>query len=133
MITSEQVVRTLAVNRNRHPTPKVVAIREAFDPYMLTNMKNDWLSYRDHMVRRMAQKLADYIINECDVMVIPDSSLDARRMMQLSMEMTINDKSAYESWIPKAEKAARILGNKEATQRELARVPYGFESDQFYE
>lgn len=92
--------------------------------------------YVESVKRQMANALVDFIIKKCQLFQMPKMH-DLERGIPIRMELTINDRGAYENIIPRERADAKREGIKVGIEVGIERVkrsmPYGFELDQYYE
>ena len=115
----------------KRPEPKIVAIQKVVDLQELHMLKDRGAEYfNKYLKRSMAHELGSYILENCDVIVLPDYMAAGQ---VVKMEMTINDRASYENWIPLAKQEGECAGIKHGIKVIMDRIPYGFELDQYYE
>lgn len=68
--------------------------------------------------RRAAVALSEFIYENCKFM---DSSCPTGREIQLTIQMTINDRGSYEHWLPQE----RNEGRREGWAKARNELPYG--------
>ena len=92
--------------------------------------------YVESIKRQMTHALVDFIIKKCQLFQMPKMH-DLERGIPIRMELTINDRGAYENIIPRERADAKREGIKVGIEVGIERVkrsmPYGFELDQYYE
>ena len=115
----------------KSPKSEVFAYEHRVDPMEVRYRGND-PEFMNYLKRRMAHALADHIVDVCQLFE-PPSMRDLERGMPIRMECTINDRGAYEHWIPKVRDEARNEGVKQGVERAIELMPYGIEPGQYYE
>ena len=92
--------------------------------------------YVESIKPQMTHALVDFIIKKCQLFQMPKMH-DLERGIPIRMELTINDRGAYENIIPRERADAKREGIKVGIEVGIERVkmslPYGFELDQYYE
>lgn len=115
----------------KRPEPVRVVVEEAIDPFTLRQLWNrpgEAEMLAKHVKRSMTNKLARYLMDECQVFEMPDLSR-IRGDTVVRMEFTLHDAGAYQNWLPNERSAGRSEGRKQAVEA----MPYGFEPEQYYE
>lgn len=126
-----EALAPMRINTAR-PKPQQVAIVELIDPMELKFAQSNYGKFCEHVKRRMAYKLAEHVVEKCDVLIMPTYER-MQAELKVSMELTINDASAYENWLPLEHRAGvreGVVQGRAALKKEL---PYGMEMDAFYE
>lgn len=86
----------------------------------------------DDLKRAAAHELADFIFAKCKFFEVPDLMGDD---LKLQIELTINDRGAYENWLPVVEQRGKAAGERQAVKRMVDSLPYGLAdaAREFYE
>lgn len=114
----------------KKPKAEQLNIRRVIDPMEVQFARTAFDEFCRMTKRRMAAEMAHYIAEKCGVIHLPDSfSSFERGGFVIEMELTINDASAYDQWLPN-ERRAGVREGREQLKREL---PYGMEPEAFYE
>ena len=115
----------------KRPKTEVFSYEHRLDPYELeaTRHRND---FKVWLKRRMANELAEHIIDKCQLFRMPDMR-DLERGIPIRMELTINDRGTFENARYAIEDAAKRQGVKTGIESVKKSMPYGFELDQYYE
>lgn len=121
----------------RHPLPPeslVFACREIADAFELRMARTPEERGRvfERLKKQASRKLAAFVMENCKFFEVPDLMSDD---MRLHIEVTINDRGAYENWLPVAEQRARREGERKAVTRMVESLPYGLAdaAREFYE
>lgn len=112
----------------KRPEPVRVVVQEMIDPYDLMFMREHPADFSRRIKGVMTRKLADYLMEECQVFEMPGPSA-LERCPVVRMEFTLHDAGTYENWLPSERRAGRDEGRKQTIES----LPYGFEPGQFYE
>ena len=107
------------------PKPQTVCIQKIIDPFELECRKDH---YQDMIRNYMARELADHIVHKCSIFEVP-SYLEIMRGKAVRMELTINDRGAYEGMLP----YARDEGRREGQKKAIDSLPYGLNPQEIWE
>jgi hypothetical protein len=83
-----------------------------------------------HIKRDMARQLADFILENCCPIDVKDAM---RRDDVVRIELTLDDRGAYERMLPEARRDGIREGTKAGAAAMAALIPYGCEPGCFYE
>lgn len=115
----------------KRPKTEVFVYQHVLDPFEVERLRHR-PEFVESLKRMMAHKLADRILETCQVFEIPEFRA-LERGVPIRMELTINDRGTYENWIPRERDAAKREGFRVAVEEVRKSTPYGFELDQYYE
>ena len=115
----------------KRPVSEVFTYQHVLDYHDIEMVRRD-PKFIERIKKMMARELADHICEKCQVFEIP-SMADLYHGLPIRMELTINDRGAYENWIPNERREAHTNGVKVGADRVRKSIPYGFEIDSYYE
>ena len=117
------------------PVTETFTYQHLVDDLEMMEIRRD-PGYVESIKRQMTHALAAFIINKCQLFQMTKMH-DLERGIPIRMELTINDRGAYENIIPRERADAKREGIKVGIEVGIERVkrsmPYGFELDQYYE
>jgi len=115
----------------KRPIAETFTYQHILDWMELERLRDD-KGFVRYLKRHMAHSLADMIIEKCQLFQMPEM-YELARGTPIRMELTINDRGAYENIIPHERDVAKREGVKIGAERVEKSLPYGFELNQFYE
>lgn len=132
-LTKDVIRESLSVaNRpNGQPVSEVFCYQHVLDRLELELLSRD-PTFIKVIKGRASRELADHIIEKCHLFEIP-SFVELRGGVPVRMELTINDRGAYENLIPRERADARKEGIDIGASRVTKSIPYGFEPNAYYE
>jgi len=133
MMFSEDVL-PMEIRHPERPAPMNFAFRRAIDRHELRFCRS--VEEREALFTRLkryaAGALAEHIAAHCKWM---DRSFPMDGSLLLHLELTIQDRGAYENWLPRAREEGRRDGWKDAMTAATRSLPYGLAdaASDFYE
>ena len=115
----------------KRPKTEVFVYQHVLDPFEVECLRHR-PEFVESLKRMMAHKLADHILETCQVFEIPEFRA-LERGVPIRMELTINDRGTFENARYAIEDAAKRQGVKTGIESVKKSMPYGFELDQYYE
>jgi hypothetical protein len=97
------------IDRPHRPAPMNYAIRHVLDRRDIELMRLSPEAFRQRLKRYMTEKLAAHLVENCSLFEIPEY---AHEGMAVQMEVMLNDRGAYENYIPVAKDEGRREGYK---------------------
>lgn len=107
----------------KRPVSERFAYRHVLDRYELEMLKHD-PDFKEYLKRRMAEAIAQMMVEKCELFEMPDIA-SVHRGVPIQMEVTVNDRGAYEHLLPQEREHGRQTGIEEGKQRMLESLPYG--------
>lgn len=127
-------MRPVEIRRPQAPQSLNFAVREIAEEFELRMARTPQEREQvfERLKQRAAYKMADYLFKNCKFFEVPDLM---SRDLKLQIEITIEDRGAYENWIPVAEQRGKALGRKQAIKEMVESLPYGMAdaAREFYE
>lgn len=124
MSTSTRDLMPLEIRRPDRPESMNFAFRKSVDPESLyfARSADDRQRLFDRLKWDAARALADHIAKHCKWF---DRSTPMNRDMAIQIELTINDRGAYENFFPVAKQEGRKEGWASAMRAAAESLPYG--------
>jgi hypothetical protein len=82
--------------------------------------------FKQYLKKRMAVAIAEMMVEKCELFELPDIAA-LHHGVPIQMEVTVNDRGAYENLLPMEREHGRQEGVKEGRQRVLEALPYGID------
>lgn len=127
-------LRPIEILRPERPEPLNFAVREIADAFELRMARTPEERGRvfERLKSQAAGKLAKFIFGNCKFFEVPDLMSND---LKLQIELTINDRGAYENYLPVAEQQGEAKGRAMAVKQMVESLPYGLAdaAAEFYE
>lgn len=128
---AKDMIAELIYEPPKRPISETFFYQHVLDWMELESLKRD-KGYVRALKRRMAHSLAEMIVEKCQLFQMPEMH-ELRDGTPIRMQLTVNDRGAYENIIPRERAEAKREGVKIGAERVEKSLPYGFEPNQFYE
>jgi hypothetical protein len=126
MARDREFLLSAVIDRPHRPEPMNYAIRHTLTRFDIEQLQRSPEAFAQTLKRYMTQKLAAHLVESCSLFEVPELAYEG---MSVQMEVMLNDRGAYENYIPVAKREGRDEGWKAAREAERMARPYGMEPD----